>query len=85
MRRDLSRRYSAVRKTWGELLPARRPVRTSASENVRQPVDSACGYVVCYGPFYCPPDQRVYLDVSFFRELAQMGGPGDFAQARDWP
>jgi uncharacterized protein len=45
-------------------------------------VDSACGYnTSATGPFYCPGDQRVYLDVSFFRDLAAMGGPGDFAQA----
>jgi predicted metalloprotease len=45
-------------------------------------VDSPCGYASsATGPFYCPPDQRVYLDVAFFRDLAQMGGPGDFAQA----
>lgn len=45
-------------------------------------VQSACGFnTAAVGPFYCPPDQRVYLDTSFFNELARMGGAGDFAQA----
>jgi predicted metalloprotease len=45
-------------------------------------VQSACGYAsAASGPFYCPSDQRVYLDTSFFDDLARMGGPGDFAAA----
>lgn len=45
-------------------------------------VQSACGYAsAAAGPFYCPGDQRVYLDTSFFRDLARLGGPGDFAAA----
>jgi uncharacterized protein len=45
-------------------------------------VSSACGYAsAAVGPFYCPADTRVYLDTSFFDDLARMGGPGDFAQA----
>ena len=46
-------------------------------------VRSACGMASsASGPFYCPADRQVYLDVSFFRELAQRyAAAGDFAQA----
>ena len=46
-------------------------------------VESACGYATAaVGPFYCPPDQKAYLDLSFFNELhKKFGAPGDFAQA----
>ena len=46
-------------------------------------VDSACGLTsAAVGPFYCPVDSKVYLDLAFFRELAQrFRAPGDFAQA----
>jgi len=46
-------------------------------------VDSACGYAQsAAGPFYCPNDHKVYLDLSFFQELAQrFQAPGDFAAA----
>ncbi len=46
-------------------------------------VRSACGYAeTSVGPFYCPADQKVYLDLTFFRELKdRLGAGGDFAQA----
>ena len=46
-------------------------------------VQSACGFAsAASGPFYCPADEKVYLDTTFFQQLANdMGAPGDFAQA----
>jgi uncharacterized protein len=46
-------------------------------------VQSACGFAQsAMGPFYCPGDQKVYLDLDFFKELAsRFQAPGDFAQA----
>jgi predicted metalloprotease len=46
-------------------------------------VESACGFAqAAVGPFYCPGDHQVYIDLSFYQDLqSRFGAPGDFAQA----
>jgi uncharacterized protein len=46
-------------------------------------VESACGFAeAAVGPFYCPGDRKLYIDLSFYRDLRErLGAPGDFAQA----
>jgi len=45
-------------------------------------VQSACGMnTAATGPFYCPGDSKVYIDLGFFNELKGLGAPGDFARA----
>jgi predicted metalloprotease len=70
-----------VQDTWSQLLGGRYE-RTRVSI-FRDAVESACGSAqAATGPFYCPGDQRVYLDLGFFNELSQrFGAPGDFADA----
>lgn len=71
--------------TWGVLLPqqANRPYTPPVLVLFSGSTDSACGYATsAVGPFYCPRDQQVYIDLSFFDDLARrFGAPGEFAQA----
>ncbi|MGE0405829.1 MAG: neutral zinc metallopeptidase [Candidatus Korobacteraceae bacterium] len=73
-----------TQRTWQELLQ-REGTRYPEAQLVlfRNAVESACGFAQsASGPFYCPADQRVYIDLSFFEELhTRFGAPGDFAQA----
>jgi predicted metalloprotease len=70
---------------WRQVFPqqAGRPYREPTLVLFENRVQSACGGAsAAVGPFYCPADQKVYLDLSFFRELsARFGAPGDFAAA----
>ncbi|RON11090.1 neutral zinc metallopeptidase [Pseudomonas brassicacearum] len=70
--------------TWGQIFQqAGRQYSTPKLLLFNGRVNSACGGATsATGPFYCPADQRVYLDMSFFQEMSQrFGAAGDFAQA----
>jgi predicted metalloprotease len=73
-----------LQSTWREILP-RAGVDYQDAKMVlfRDAIRSACGVAgSATGPFYCPGDQKVYLDVAFFDELRRrFGAPGDFAEA----
>src|SRR6188768_977378 len=76
--------FDDVQRTWSETFAAnQRPYRKARLELFTDRTSSGCGTSsAAVGPFYCPPDQHVYIDLSFYRELARrFGAPGDFAQA----
>ena len=74
-----------VQKTWDRLLPAQEHIPYHHAKLVlfRNSIQSACGMArTATGPFYCPGDEKVYLDLAFFTDLKQrFGAPGEFAQA----
>jgi len=67
--------------TWARLLPGEYQKTTLVL--FRDSTPTACGMgQVASGPFYCPGDQKVYIDLGFYDELKQrFGASGDFAQA----
>jgi predicted metalloprotease len=70
-----------AQSTWSEKLGGRyQPTKVVL---FRDSIQSACGYAgAATGPFYCPGDRKVYLDLGFFDELQRrFGASGDFAQA----
>ena len=70
-----------VQQTWSQTLGGR--YQSTKVTLFRDSIQSACGYAgAVSGPFYCPGDRNVYLDLSFFDELTRrFGAGGDFAQA----
>jgi predicted metalloprotease len=84
MRDFVSAVLGSTEETWGALFSA-------SGQTYREPAlvifsgatSSGCGTgQSAMGPFYCPLDQTVYIDLSFYNDLRQrLGAPGDFAQA----
>jgi uncharacterized protein len=84
MKKFMSVVLADTEDTWGQIFQ-------QAGSHYEQPklvlftgqVQSACGYAqAAMGPFYCPGDHKLYLDMSFFNDLAtRHNAPGDFAQA----
>jgi predicted metalloprotease len=84
MREFVARVLGSTERTWSELFRAagrtyEKPTLVLFSDAVQ----SACGFAeAAAGPFYCGPDHKVYIDLSFYRDLRQrFQAPGDFAQA----
>jgi predicted metalloprotease len=84
MRQFVARVLGSTERTWSQIFQAagrsyNKPTLVLFSDSVQ----SACGFAqAASGPFYCGPDQKVYIDLSFYRELRErFQAPGDFAQA----
>ena len=76
--------FSSAQRAWQDVFEQQgRPYKRAKLVLYSRGVNTACGSATsAAGPFYCPGDQRVYLDLSFYREMAQqLGASGDFAWA----
>ena len=73
--------FNDVQRFWGQAMPQK--YRDARLVLFWDQVQSGCGGAqAAMGPFYCPEDERVYIDLGFYRELARrFGAPGQFAQA----
>lgn len=73
-----------TQSTWSQILPQQGvPYRHAKLVLYRDSYPSACGAAQsATGPFYCPEDEKVYIDLGFYNELKQrFGAPGEFAEA----
>lgn len=83
-RRFLTQVLGSTEQVWGQVFAQAgsqyQPTNLVAYTNYNQ---SGCGAAqAAMGPFYCPSDQKIYIDPAFFEELSRrFGAPGDFAQA----
>src|SRR5215813_5561738 len=70
-----------IQKFWGQEIGNR--YQTAVVVLFTNATRSGCGYAEsAMGPFYCPADEKVYIDLGFYKELRdRFGAPGDFAQA----
>lgn len=76
--------HTSANDTWAELFKSGdERYRPSTIVLYSQGTQTGCGYgEAAMGPFYCPGDEKVYIDLDFFRTLdGQLGAPGDFAKA----
>ncbi len=84
-KRDVASVLASTEDVWRKILPqqARRPYQDPKLVLFTNQVQSACGIAgSSTGPFYCPGDNKLYLDFGFFNDLArEFKAPGDFAQA----
>jgi hypothetical protein len=74
-----------AQQNWKQILPAQASTQYRDAKLVlfRDAVQSGCGTAqAAMGPFYCPMDEKLYIDLGFYDELQRrFGAPGDFAQA----